>query len=103
MLILITVIFLLCLLLLTNSRIRLGFFEIGRVPAQVRRLEREDMDALRECIRREIMARRGINAPVGNRNLEEFPNVQRAVQEERAQDHDEASGVQEYSSNGDCE
>ena len=77
--------------MLTKSRIRFGFFEIGPDPVQVRRLEKEQMDALRDCIRNEIRENdpRAIAAPVREGNVEEFSRT--AVQEERAQGHDEAT------------
>lgn len=80
MVVLITVIIFFCILLLTKSRIKFGFFEIGAADIHVRKLEREEMNALRNCIREEIrdVIRR-------EENIEELPRIVRAVQEERAE------------------
>ena len=73
MVVLITVLIFFCILLLTKSRIRFGFIEIGAPDTHVRKLEREEMNALRNCIRDEIK----------KVNIEELPRIREAVQEEK--------------------
>jgi hypothetical protein len=94
MIVIITVFLLLCILLLTKSRIRFGFFEIGPAATQVRRMEREEINALTDRIRQEI---RGVIreelVPVRDGNLEELPNLGSAVREERAHDRQTPGGV----------
>lgn len=81
MIVLISVVLLLFILLLTKSRIKLGFFEIG--PA----VQAAEIHALKNCIREEMKAvlhRQPVAVRDGN--LEEFPRIVHAVQEERAKE-----------------
>ena len=80
MLVVVVGMLLFCLLLLAKFRIKLAFFEIGPAAATQVRLEGNDMNALRDCIRKEI---REI-APVRNGNVEELPRIKRTADEERA-------------------
>ena len=75
---LITILIFFCILLLTKSRIRFGFIEIGAPDTHVRKLEGEEMNALRNCIRDEI--KNVIHRKV---NIEELPRIRGAVQEEK--------------------
>ncbi|CAB4022957.1 Hypothetical predicted protein, partial [Paramuricea clavata] len=99
MFVLITIFLLLFILLFTKSRIKFGFFEIGPAPTQVRRLGRDEINALENCIRQEIrnVIRREA-PPLRNGNVDELPRIGRAVQEERADDRHIPSDVRETES-----
>ena len=79
MVVVITASLLLCVLLLSKSRIKFGFFEIGAADTDVRKIGREEIIALRNCIRDEV--RDVIRC---QENIEELPRIGSAVQEERA-------------------
>ena len=97
MVVLITVILLLFILLLTKSRIKFGCFEIGPTVTVAKRLESQEIDTLRDCIRQEIrdVFERKV-APDRFGNLEESPRLRRSVQDERADHREITGGVQEY-------
>lgn len=101
MIVIITVIMLLCIFLLMRYRVKFGFFEIGPGVTYTRRLEKEDIEDVRNCIRQEIanFIRREV-APVKQGNLEELPKIKAAVQEERSDGHYIPHGVRETNSSG---
>ncbi|XP_028416186.1 chloride channel CLIC-like protein 1 [Dendronephthya gigantea] len=101
MVILMTIFLLLFILLMTKSRIKFAFFEIGPATTQAKRLERQEIDALKHCIRQEICDVLKRKVDVFDRkdrlnNLEESPRLSSSVEEERVDHRKITGGVQEY-------